>query len=137
MAASGAVEQNLLPRPYLPRQNEAFMTSLHSLLSKDHLLIDGILLATPAVIVLGSLLLTSDAHWFGRSGALVVLSGAFLEYRCNLLMNPQPSTSVMTEGQPAPKTPGTLTRGRKNLSLCALLLICSGTVIWGYGDLFF
>jgi len=98
--------------------------------------------------------LEASNHMFMRSGAVVVLIAAFVEYRTsshilkdiqraaklnkgkNLLIDSafdEHSTlsnlaKIVTEVAPEP------TKERKILSRCAHFLLLLGTVIWGYAD---
>ena len=76
-----------------------------------------------------------EGEWFQRSGAIVVLISVLLEIRQSIAKQPQATTvtindnSVMTE-QHIPTV-------RKWLHRIAWGGIVIGTLIWGYGDLFF
>lgn len=77
----------------------------------------------------------NDASWFARSGSLMVVIGAFLEYRN---FNNQ---QYLREGRDATWKPreeyvGAL-KIRKVFDICLLVSLALGTVIWGYGDLVF
>lgn len=68
-----------------------------------------------------------DAQWFSRSGSLMVLFSAVLEFRQTRF-----GEVYATHGdRPLQETPPP---ERAKIGLAALLLIVVGTVIWGYGD---
>lgn len=81
---------------------------------------------------------TELGHWFARSGSLVVLFGAFLEY--NSLSTQQKlnekigSTIGYWQDNPIQyKVP----ESRNILNKIVLTTLVIGTLIWGYGDLLF
>ena len=77
-----------------------------------------------------------DGQWFQRSGSLCVLCSVILEIHQSLLREPQPSSTVSTEGRPAMKSPevSTLDGWFRRFAWLGIIM---GTVVWGYGDLVF
>lgn len=75
------------------------------------------------------------AEWFSRSGAIMVLLAVVVEYQLAArsyreLLNSIATASVAPIAPKQPKTENILSK----ISHVAIIL---GTVIWGYGDLFF
>ncbi|PWG63738.1 hypothetical protein [Sediminicurvatus halobius] len=77
----------------------------------------------PAMISLAASMATGDGEWFQRSGSLMVLFSAAVEYRRRHLRE-------------TGRTDGSWLFWRQIPYVCysAILL---GTLIWGYGDLLF
>lgn len=89
-------------------------------------------------ISLYSSFITTEGHWFARSGSLLVMFGAFLEFRNfsfrkKLDQIAQQSTKyygAKPEKWVSPKK-------REILDRVVLFTLVYGTVVWGYGDLLF
>ncbi len=77
--------------------------------------------------------LSGEGHWFQRSGAVMVLLAAMLEFRQSKVMNDARDNAVVIEPIVLTNVP----RDRKALHVVALVLIVAGTFVWGYGDLVF
>lgn len=98
-------------------------------------------------LLAGALLLTAvsfildiyfcDLNFFARSGALVVLFAAIVEFRISghiyddiqrsQFLNKKIDISVPLRAKP--------TKERKRISIVAHVFLVIGTIIWGYGDL--
>jgi len=74
---------------------------------------------------------------FSRSGAVLVLFGAFMEYRQSKFERNAFEHSVLYSGGIAGYTVFGLPRHRSVIAFIAHLYILGGTVIWAYGDLLF
>ncbi|MUK48265.1 hypothetical protein [Aliivibrio fischeri] len=89
--------------------------------------------------------------WFARSGSIVVLFAVIVEFRLSSYIyedvlkaaqvsakkkglkvsdNPLVQANIDARKTVKPEAP----RSRKLLSICAHILVITGTVIWGYGD---
>ena len=79
--------------------------------------------------------LTDEGHWFSRSGSLMVILGAFLEYR-NFGIQQYLREKRDETWKPDPKIVEHL-RSRKPFDILVLASLVLGTAIWGYGDLLF
>jgi len=79
---------------------------------------------------------TGEAHWFGRSGAVVVLLSVWVETRNyavqQRLNDCRQSAAGFVGGLPQNWS---MPRRRKILEYVTLLIVLVGTLIWGYGDL--
>ena len=79
---------------------------------------------------------TGDAHWFGRSGAVVVILSVWVEtrnYAAQQRLNDcRHSAAGFVSGSPQDWS---MPRRRKILEYVTLLIVLLGTLIWGYGDL--
>lgn len=79
---------------------------------------------------------TGEAHWFGRSGAVVVLLSVWVETRNyatqQRLNDCRQSAAGFVGGSPQDWS---MPQRRKILEYVTLFIILSGTLIWGYGDL--
>lgn len=95
-----------------------------------------------------------DTTWFARSGSIVVLLAAIVEYRLSsFLYDDVHQAAIKTTKKSAvissvlddPLIAGLVnarhtikpesTKSRSLLSIISLALIVAGTVIWGYGDI--
>ena len=76
-----------------------------------------------------------EGEWFQRSGAIVVLISVILEIRQSMAKQPQ-STASTINGNPV-MTESHILTVRKLFHWIAWVGIVIGTLIWGYGDLFF
>ena len=77
---------------------------------------------------------TGDGHWFQRSGSLMVLFSAAVEYRRSVLR-----ARAADSGDPRLKA-AVAARSRPiwgSVPYVCYLQILLGTLIWGYGDLLF
>ena len=118
---------------------------------KDHYIVDWIpgnklRDAIPDILIILALLLAifvsiklqlkyPDANWFMRSGALMVLTGAILEYRNSTLMRRLDTTSIKwakSIGQPAIFEPHPV---KSKIAYIAHAFVILGTFIAAYGDL--
>ena len=77
-----------------------------------------------------------DGEWFQRSGSLCVLFSVLLEIYQSFLKKPQPSRSVFVEGRPTMVDPK-VSAVDVWFHRFAWFGIVFGTVVWGYGDIFF
>jgi len=79
---------------------------------------------------------TGESHWFGRSGAVVVLLSVWVETRNysvqQRLNDCRQSAAGFIGGLPQDWS---MPRRRKLLEYVTLLIVLMGTLIWGYGDL--
>lgn len=79
---------------------------------------------------------TEEAHWFGRSGAVVVLLSVWVEtrnYAAQQRLNDcRQSAAGFVGGSPQEWS---MPQRRKLLEYVTLIVILAGTLIWGYGDL--
>lgn len=79
---------------------------------------------------------TGEAHWFGRSGAVVVFLSVWVEtrnYSAQQRMNDcRQSAAGYIGGSPQDWS---IPKRRKVLEYVTLCFILLGTLIWGYGDL--
>jgi len=80
---------------------------------------------------------STDYNWFARSGSVVVLLAAFIEFK----VSPHIYDDIQRAQflQSTVKLPVAFkakpTKSRRNVSLVAHVLLITGTIIWGYGDL--
>jgi len=75
-------------------------------------------------------------NWLSRSGAVVVLLGAVLEYRHAYFAQKVAETSISwASGMGGPTIFG-LAKHRITLKYIAHVFVVFGTLLWGYGDLF-
>lgn len=78
----------------------------------------------------------NTGHWFARSGSLIVLLGVVCEFRLNSKYHarwPSAARSLYLGFTKVPEL-GSLER---LLHLSSLTAVVLGTLIWGFGDLFF
>ncbi len=76
-------------------------------------------------------------NWFARSGALMVLLAAIVEFRISGhiyddIQRSQLTSSIVNSSIPLKAKP---TKKRKKIAITAHTLLVVGTIIWGYGDL--
>ena len=95
-----------------------------------------------------------DTTWFARSGSIVVLLAAIVEYRISSFVyedvdqaaqDTAKKRAIMPAVSDNPLVDGLVkarltikpepTKSRSLLSIISLILIVTGTVIWGYGDI--
>ncbi len=116
------------------------------------LLLIGVLFSIASILF--DVLSTDNTIWFARSGSIVVLVSAIVEYRLasyiytdidesirktarKRAITPQISDNPLVEGivksniTSMPEAP----KSRKALSVISHTFIITGTIIWGYGDL--
>lgn len=78
-----------------------------------------------------------EPHWFGRFGALVVLFGVAAEYSlvqsemANIYQVVKERSGVWNDDHWGLE----ISNRQKRLSLLAHIVVVSGTLIWGFGDL--
>lgn len=89
--------------------------------------------AIPLFFYCYSYLTTDEGHWFSRSGSLMVILGAFLEYR-NFGIQQYLREKRDETWKPDPIIVNQL-RSRKPFDILLLTSLVLGTAIWGYGDL--
>ncbi|WP_460528736.1 hypothetical protein [Chitinimonas naiadis] len=99
--------------------------------------IEVLLLALAATSVLLSAI--AATYWpekmlFARSGALLVLLPAIVDYRLGSLMKAEISRASIVAALGYP-TPVSLTTGQQWIGRFSHTFIVVGTLIWGYGDL--
>jgi hypothetical protein len=115
----------------------------------EWLLLSGALLMS-IVSIFGDISTTIDTNWFARSGAILVLFAAIVEYRLSLFLfddihNAAVKNAIknsviasfednkfiqaLTAIKPKPPKP------RATLAITSHIYIITGTLIWGYGDL--
>lgn len=90
------------------------------------------------MISLYSSSVTTEGHWFARSGSLLVMFGAFLEFRnisFRQILNQIAQQSTKYYGAEPEKW--VLPKKREILDHVVLFTLVYGTVVWGYGDLLF
>ncbi|MCG7865452.1 MAG: hypothetical protein JAY74_03660 [Candidatus Thiodiazotropha taylori] len=78
---------------------------------------------------------TSDGQWFSRSGSLMVVCGAILEY-LNFGAQQYLREKRDETWKPRSEYVKALNK-RKIFDLLILFSLVLGTIIWGYGDLLF
>lgn len=78
---------------------------------------------------------TGDGQWFSRSGSLMVMLGAVLEY-INFGAQQYLREKRDETYKPNPEIVAKL-KSRKPFDVLILLSLLFGTAIWGYGDLLF
>lgn len=79
-------------------------------------------------------LVTEEAMWFARSGAIMVLFSVAAEFKLTKKHKKKINSSMFLSGNGFPVT----TRSTKEQTLVgniAHIFIIIGTIIWGYGDL--
>ena len=106
---------------------------------KSNLYIDYLLIlaiVSSLLVSLGISVAQNSGEWFQRSGSLIVLFSVVLEIRQTLAKQPIPSEKVFVGGLPAATSPP-VSKSRKWFHRVAWFGIVVGTLIWGYGDLFF
>ncbi|MET3514682.1 hypothetical protein ABIC63_002461 [Pseudacidovorax sp. 1753] len=99
---------------------------------------DAIVLVGICLVVSASLWLQSidpQSNWFTRSGAVVVLLGAVLEYRHNNFASFASAKSIEWASGIGGPTVFELSRLRKGIGYIAHTCIVVGTFIAAYGDL--
>ena len=79
----------------------------------------------------------SGYSWFSRSGSIVVLLAAVVEFKISShiyedFQRAQYQQTIINLPVPLKAKP---TKSRKNLSIATHSLLVFGTIIWGYGDL--
>ena len=77
----------------------------------------------------------NEGHWFSRSGSLMVIFGAFLEYR-NFGIQQYLREKRDETWKPNPEIVTKL-KSRMPFDILILASLVLGTAIWGYGDLLF
>jgi len=78
---------------------------------------------------------TNEGHWFSRSGSLMVILGAILEYR-NFGIQQYLREKRDKTYKPNPEIVDKL-KSRMPFDVLILASLVLGTAIWGYGDLLF
>jgi hypothetical protein len=74
-------------------------------------------------------------HWFGRSGALVVLSAAIVEYRIFQWFPRRINAAIVAGKITKLPVPVSILKADRVASKIAHVMIILGTLIWAYGDL--
>lgn len=96
----------------------------------------GVAILVAAVSVIADYYST-DYNWFARSGSVVVLLAAFIEFKVSShiyddIQRIQFLQATVEMPVPFKAKP---TKSRRNVSFVAHILLVTGTIIWGYGDL--
>ena len=78
---------------------------------------------------------TTDGQWFSRSGSIMVILGAILEYR-NYGIQQYLREKRDETYKPSPEIVSKL-KSRMPFDILILASLVLGTAIWGYGDLLF
>ena len=76
-----------------------------------------------------------EYSWFSRSGSIMVLIGAILEYRYSLVSLGANLESIRWAKGPGNPVIFELARHQKFIKYTAHGFVIIGTVIWGFGDL--
>ena len=87
-------------------------------------------------VSLGFSITLREGEWFQRSGAIVVLISVILEIRQSMAKQPQADYKFIFVGNPV-MTKQHFPTVRNLFHWIAWGGIVIGTLIWGYGDLFF
>lgn len=77
---------------------------------------------------------TSESHWFGRSGSVMVVIGIILESRLYIARQILVQKIDGSDNNPVANNHLAI---RKISSFLTHLVLISGTFIWGYGDIIF
>ncbi|MBY5920584.1 hypothetical protein [Ferrimonas balearica] len=124
------------------RQSLAQVNTMKRTLKHDILLIPllffiAVLLPVFAWHGVGSL--DSDiGEWFQRSGSLVVLCAAVLEYLLfKITLSATPASGERTGRRPHYRVSSTYLKYIQALKYVTAIVAIIGTVIWGYGDLMY
>ena len=88
------------------------------------------------IVSLWSSVTLREGDWFQRSGAIVVLISVLLEIRQSIAKQPQANSKLSAGGNPV-MTKQHIPTVRNLFHWIAWSGIVIGTLIWGYGDLFF
>ncbi len=81
---------------------------------------------------------SSEGHWFSRSGSLFVIFGAFLEFRnYSFRQKLNQAAQESTKYYGAEPEKWVLPNKREVLDRVILFTLVYGTVVWGYGDLLY
>jgi len=70
--------------------------------------------------------------WISRSGSILVIFGAYLEYRQHFKT---PSNTLSVGGKLLGGFAPEMSKERKRFHKTAITFVIIGTLIWGYGDL--
>ncbi len=106
-------------------------------------LVDLTLFMTVVGVAAFSLVASSNCYlgeheWFQRSGSLIVVFGAIIEYRHFAVFRRNPEHNCLLAGTVADGRVLTLmAKGCHMMGLVSIGLVIGGTIIWGYGDLLF
>ncbi len=81
---------------------------------------------------------TTNFNWFTRSGSVAVLLAAFVEFKISSHIYDEIQRAQFMQKRldmyiPFKAKP---TKEKEKVSLAAHILLVAGTIIWGYGDLF-
>lgn len=90
-----------------------------------------------SILSLGLDCLFADINWFGRSGSVIVLLAAFVEFRVSFhvyddIQRAQYQNTIISTPIPIKAKP---TKERNKISIASHTLLILGTLVWGYGDL--
>jgi hypothetical protein len=80
---------------------------------------------------------STDYNWFARSGSVVVLLAAFVEFKISshIYDDIQRAQFMQTKVKMSVPYKARPTKSKLKVSLAAHILLVTGTIIWGYGDL--
>ena len=80
---------------------------------------------------------STDYNWFARSGSVVVLLAAFVEFKVSshIYDDIQRAQFMQTKVKMSLPFKAKPTESKRKVSLAAHILLVIGTIIWGYGDL--
>lgn len=95
-------------------------------------------LAIAAIVVALSLIASiifDNAQWFGRSGSILTLAGAIVEFRMVAIAQSGKDSARWTEWVVGIPIVGGLSQRGQRIAKTAVVYILVGTGIWGYGDL--
>jgi hypothetical protein len=90
-----------------------------------------------AIISIVSDYYSNNYNWFARSGSIVVLLAAFVEFKISshIYDDIQRAQFMQTKIEMPVPFKAKPTKAKRKVSLAAHILLVIGTVIWGYGDL--
>ncbi len=81
---------------------------------------------------------SNDTSWFQRSGSLIVLMAAIIEYReLNTYSRDHVHNSILSGAMIHSGMLTSLSKYRKLIGKYGIVYLVLGTLIWGYGDLLF
>ncbi|MFT6988005.1 MAG: hypothetical protein ACJAT7_003871 [Psychromonas sp.] len=80
---------------------------------------------------------STDCNWFARSGSVVVLLAAFVEFKVSshIYEDIQRAQVIQSHTNISIPLKAKPTKPRRNVLFAAHILLITGTIIWGYGDL--
>lgn len=81
-------------------------------------------------------IIDSEGNWFCRSGSIMVLFSVIAGFRLGVLQQKENSSASIAAGLGIPM-PSDLSASKQSLGKIANGFSILGTLIWGYGDMFF